>query len=155
MQRKASIAGAVVAGFPSPAKQYLGTPLDLNKLLVKRPAATYFIRIKGDSMVNAGIRAEDLLVLDRSLIPGARYRKSDVVFFGLERAGAPRQGDLFAAAEPTRPSKLYKAVDALNARYGRGMVFSAAEGIAKPWKMKRGKLSPRATTNWNELLVVG
>ena len=78
-----------------------------------------------------------------------------VVFFGLERAGAPRQGDLFAAAEPTRPSKLYKAVDALNARYGRGKVFSAAEGIAKPWKMKRGKLSPRATTNWNELLVVG
>lgn len=88
-------------------------------------------------------------------IPGARYRKSGVVFFGLERAGAPRQGDLFAAAEPTRPSKLYKAVDALNARYGRGKVFSAAEGIAKPWKMKRGKLSPRATTNWNELLVVG
>ena len=63
-------------------------------------------------------------------------------------------GDL-AAAEPTRPSKLYKAVDALNARYGKGKVFSAAEGIAKPWKMKRGKLSPRATTNWNELLVVG
>ena len=88
-------------------------------------------------------------------IPGARYRKSGVVFFGLERAGAPRQGDFFAAAEPTRPSKLYKAVDALNARYGRGKVFSAAEGIAKPWKMKRGKLSPRATTNWNELLVVG
>ncbi len=43
----------------------------------------------------------------------------------------------------------------MNARYGRGKVFSAAEGIAKPWKMKRGKLSPRATTNWNELLVVG
>ena len=44
---------------------------------------------------------------------------------------------------------------ALNARYGRGKVFSATEGIVKPWKMKRGKLSPRATTNWNELLVVG
>ena len=77
------------------------------------------------------------------------------MFFGLERAGAPRQGDLFTPAEPSRPSKLYKAVDALNARYGKGKVFSAAEGIAKPWKMKRGKLSPRATTNWNELLVVG
>ena len=71
-------------------------------------------------------------------IPGARYRKSGIVFFGLERAGAPRQGDLFAATEPTRPSKLYKAVDALNARYGKGKAFSAAEGIAKPWKMKRG-----------------
>ena len=82
MPKKASIAGAIVAGFPSPAEQYLGAPLDLNELLVKRPAATYFIRVKGD-------------------------------------------------------------------------LFSAAEGIAKPWKMKRGKLSPRATTNWNELLVVG
>ena len=82
MPKKASIAGAVVAGFPSPAEQYLGTPLDLNELLVKRPAATYFIRVKGD-------------------------------------------------------------------------LFAAAEGITKPWKMKRGKLSPRATTNWNELLVVG
>lgn len=70
-------------------------------------------------------------------IPGARYRKSGVVFFGLERAGAPRQGDLFTAAEPTRPSKLYKAVDALNARYGRGKVFSAAEGIASENGVKR------------------
>ena len=65
MPKKASIAGAVVAGFPSPAEQYLGTPLDLNELLVKRPAATYFVRVKG-------------------------------------------------------------------------VLFSAAEGIAKPWKMKRG-----------------
>ena len=73
---------------------------------------------------------------------------------GLEYAGAPRQGDLFTAAEPTRPLKHYKAVDALNARYSRGKVFSATEGIAKLWKMKRGKLSPRATTNWNELLVI-
>ena len=48
MPKKASIAGAVVAGFPSPAERYLGTPLDLNELLVKRPAATYFIRVKGD-----------------------------------------------------------------------------------------------------------
>ena len=69
MSKKASIAGAVVAGFPSPAEQYLGAPLDLNELLVKRPAATYFVRVKGDSMVNAGIRAGDLLVLDRSLTP--------------------------------------------------------------------------------------
>lgn len=71
MTKKASIAGAVVAGFPSPAAQYLGASLDLN------------------------------------------------------------------------------------ARYGKDKVFSAAEGIEKPWKMKRGKLSPRATTNWNEPLVVG
>ena len=43
------------AGFPSPAEQYQEPPLDLNELLVKRPAATYFVRVEGDSMVGAGI----------------------------------------------------------------------------------------------------
>ena len=57
------------AGFPSPAEQYLEPPLDLNELLVKRPAATFFVRVEGDSMINAGIRDKDLLVVDRSLTP--------------------------------------------------------------------------------------
>ena len=38
-----------MAGFPSPAEQYQEPPLDLNELLVKRPAATYFVRVEGDS----------------------------------------------------------------------------------------------------------
>ena len=57
------------AGFPSPAEQYLEPPLDLNELLVKRPAATYFVRVEGDSMIGAGISNGDLLVVDRSLRP--------------------------------------------------------------------------------------
>ncbi len=61
--------GAVMAGFPSPAEQYVERPLDLNELLVARPAATYFVRAEGDSMEGAGIRAGDLLVVDRSLEP--------------------------------------------------------------------------------------
>ena len=60
---------AVMAGFPSPAEQYVERPLDLNELLVARPAATYFVRAEGDSMAGAGIRAGDLLVVDRSLEP--------------------------------------------------------------------------------------
>ena len=44
MAGKAAVAGSVVAGFPSPAEQYLEPPLDLNELLVKRPAATFFVR---------------------------------------------------------------------------------------------------------------
>lgn len=40
MSAKAKVSGSVVAGFPSPAEQYLEPPLDLNELLVKRPAAT-------------------------------------------------------------------------------------------------------------------
>ena len=66
---KPKVSGSVVAGFPSPAEQYLEPPLDLNELLVKRPAATYFVRVEGDSMVGAGIRGGDLLVVDRSLRP--------------------------------------------------------------------------------------
>lgn len=69
MSTKAKVSGSVVAGFPSPAEQYQETPLDLNELLVKRPAATYFVRVEGDSMVGAGICDGDLLVVDRSLRP--------------------------------------------------------------------------------------
>ena len=69
MSKSAKVSGSVVAGFPSPAEQYQETPLDLNELLVKRPAATYFVRVEGDSMVGAGIRNGDLLVVDRSLRP--------------------------------------------------------------------------------------
>ena len=52
-------------------------------------------------------------------------------------------------------SRLYKAVDAINARYGKGKVFSAAEGIGpRSWQMKRSKLSKRPTTRWDELMTV-
>lgn len=69
MSHKAKVSGSVVAGFPSPAEQYHEPPLDLNELLVKRPAATYFVRVEGDSMIGAGIHEGDLLVVDRSLHP--------------------------------------------------------------------------------------
>ena len=90
-------------------------------------------------------------------LPGVRYRKTGIVFFGLEKPGAAHQLDLFADASAPAPrqSALYKAVDALNAKYGKGKVFSAAEGIGKKsWHMKRQKLSPRPTTRWDELMVV-
>lgn len=87
--------------------------------------------------------------------PGLRYRKAGVVFFGLEKPGYPRQADLFDATPPAERSQLYKAVDALNARYGKGKVFSAAEGMGpRPWQMKRDKLSRRSTTRWDELATV-
>ncbi len=63
------VAGDVVAGFPSPAAQYQEDPLDLNELLVHRPAATFFLRTVGDSMTGAGIWPGDILVVDRSLHP--------------------------------------------------------------------------------------
>ena len=87
--------------------------------------------------------------------PGLRYRKTGIVFFGLEKPGAPRQTDLFDSTPTTERSQLYKTVDALNARYGKGKVFSAAEGIGeRSWHMKRQKLSSRPTTRWDELMTV-
>ena len=71
MTAKAKVSGSVVAGFPSPAEQYQEPPLDLNELLVKHPAATFFVRVQGDSMVGVGIHDGDLLVVDRSLRPAS------------------------------------------------------------------------------------
>ncbi|WP_254276692.1 LexA family transcriptional regulator [Halomonas sp. 3H] len=59
----------VRAGFPSPADDHLEAEVDLHAYVVKRPAATYFVRAEGDSMVGDGIHDGDLLVVDRSLEP--------------------------------------------------------------------------------------
>ncbi len=59
----------VSAGFPSPAADYEEGKLDLNKFLVKNPAATFFVKVNGDSMIGAGIHPGDHLVVDRSLEP--------------------------------------------------------------------------------------
>jgi DNA polymerase V len=59
----------VAAGFPSPADDYVEKTLDLNELLVKKPAATFFARAQGESMLGAGIHPNDILVVDRSIEP--------------------------------------------------------------------------------------
>jgi DNA polymerase V len=59
--------GRLPAGFPSPADDYIEGKLDLNRHLIKHPAATFFVRVTGDSMIGAGIHSGDLLVVDRSL----------------------------------------------------------------------------------------
>lgn len=59
--------GRVPAGFPSPAQDYIERTLDLNELCIKRPAATYFVRVEGDSMIDAGICPDDILIVDRSV----------------------------------------------------------------------------------------
>lgn len=60
---------SVRAGFPSPADDYIEDYLDLNEYLVQHPAATFFVRAQGDSMINAAIRSGDILVVDRSVEP--------------------------------------------------------------------------------------
>ncbi|MCI2963794.1 translesion error-prone DNA polymerase V autoproteolytic subunit [Shewanella sp. N2AIL] len=59
----------IAAGFPSPAQDYVEQTLDLNELCIKHPAATFFVKVQGDSMIEAGIFSGDILVVDRSLQP--------------------------------------------------------------------------------------
>ena len=54
--------GGVSAGFPSPADDYLDDDLNLHTHLVKNPASTFFIKVKGHSMDNAGMSDGDILV---------------------------------------------------------------------------------------------
>ena len=59
----------VSAGFPSPATDFMENDIDLNKELSKNPLATFYIKVNGDSMINAGINNNDILIVDRSLEP--------------------------------------------------------------------------------------
>lgn len=59
----------IAAGFPSPADDFMELSLDLNRALVQHPAATFYARVKGTSMTDAGIEDGDLLVIDKSLDP--------------------------------------------------------------------------------------
>ncbi len=58
------------AGFPSPGDDMIEKPLDLNDLLIDNPTATFFVRVEGDSMEGAKIFSGDVLVVDRSIVPG-------------------------------------------------------------------------------------
>lgn len=55
-----------MAGFPSPADDHLERRLDLNEHLIRHPAATFFLRVEGDSMAGAGILPGDLIVVDKA-----------------------------------------------------------------------------------------
>lgn len=71
---------SVRAGFPSPAGDYVEGKLDLTEHLINHPAATYYIRVSGDSMINYGIFDQDMLIVDRSLEP----RQGDIVIVALD-----------------------------------------------------------------------
>lgn len=63
------LAPEIRAGFPSPAEEYLRESLDFNRDLIRHPEATFYGRVKGDSMLDAGIADGDIAVIDRSKEP--------------------------------------------------------------------------------------
>ena len=124
MAGKTRIVGSVVAGFPSPAEQYLEPQLDLNALLVKRPAATFFVRVQGDSMIGEGIHDGDLLVVDRSLRPAS----GDIVIaavdgeFTVKTYRKDRDGVRLEPANPDFPVIRLAPGQRLD-YFGKGMAF--------------------------------
>jgi DNA polymerase V len=85
--------------------------------------------------------------------PGFRYKKAGVVFLDLVPA-ARVQGGLFDRPDSPRSKARMWAIDALNRRFGRDTVSFAASGRRQAWKLKSEYISPRYTTNWDELLQV-
>ena len=63
------VKSGISAGFPSPADDFLDLSIDLNKEYVKNPSATFYGRVKGNSMIDAGLNDGDLLIIDKSMEP--------------------------------------------------------------------------------------
>ena len=95
---------SVPAGFPSPATDYCERKLDMNELCIQKPAATYFVRAQGDSMIDAGIFPGDVLVIDRSI--GASH--GDIVI-------AAVNGELTVKLLETKPQTRLVAMNSQHA----------------------------------------
>ena len=63
------VTSRVAAGFPSPAGDFIDKTLDLNEFLIRHPAATFFVRVEGESMIECGIHPGDILIVDKALEP--------------------------------------------------------------------------------------
>ena len=85
--------------------------------------------------------------------PGYRYKKAGITFLDLVAADRV-QGGLFDRPDDARSIRRMRAVDLLNARYGRGAVGFGTAGVRHAWGLRREFVSPRYTTVWDELLRV-
>lgn len=113
-------------------------------LSIPLPEATADTRI----LINWALR-----VLRRIYRPDFAYQKAGVMLSEL-RPRTTAQASLFADPDDDRGRQLMDTIDAINRRWGRGTLRSAAEGMKKPWQMKRQRLSAAYTTDWKGLPLV-
>jgi len=104
----------ISAGFPSPAEDYVENELDLNKMMIDHPAATFFVKVKGDSMMNASISDGDILVVDRAL----NIQKDSIVIafldgeFVVKRLSKDKKGVFLIPENPKyKPIKITSDMD--------------------------------------------
>lgn len=84
---------------------------------------------------------------------GYNYKKCGVVLTGLVQDDSVQQS-LFEKGDTVENKKIMSVLDALNSRYGRDTLRSAAQGYKREWKLRQEKLSPKYTTDWNDLLKI-
>ena len=113
-------------------------------LTIPLPEATADTRI----LINWALK-----ILRRIYRSGFAYQKAGVMLTDL-RPRTMAQASLFSDPEDDRSRQLMATLDVINQRWGRGTLRSAAEGMEKPWQMKRQRLSPGYTTDWAGLPVV-
>ena len=104
------LSNLVSAGFPSPADDYTEENIDLNEHLISNPFSTFFLRVKGESMLDAGIKHKDLIIVDKSL----RAKPGDIVIamidgeFTIKRLSI-KNNELYLKAEnPNYPDFRFK-----------------------------------------------
>jgi DNA polymerase V len=116
------------------------------------PFATATVAFPAPTAATPAILAAIRPAAARLFAAGRRYRRAGVLLCGIEPASGA--ADLFAGdPSETKGAKLSAALDAVNAKFGRGTVFLAASGTKRPWRMKRDMLSRCPTTRWSDLLV--
>jgi len=97
-----------------------------------------------------------LRILQRIYRPGYAYHKAGITLMEIVPRANLQFGLFLPANESAgRDDRLMRTLDAINGRYGRGALRLAAEGLEKPWQMRRERLSPRYTTDWAGLGRVG
>ena len=112
-----------------------------------------------DSATNATSQmlSSVLPAVDALFIKGRRYKKSGVLFYGLE-SEQMQQLELFAdenkVKQKERGERLARVVDSVNSQLGRNTLFYLSEGISRPWQMRREFLTPDYTTSWDDLPIV-
>jgi DNA polymerase V len=96
----------IEAGFPSPAQDYIDQKMDLNELCIHHPAATFFVRVSGDSMIEGGIRDGDVLIVDGALEP----RHGDIVIACLDDSLTVKRLELHPETRLVPMNKAYQPI---------------------------------------------
>jgi DNA polymerase V len=115
-------------------------------------AATVSTSVHPSTNATGELLKPAMVAVEKAYKPGFRYIKAGVELGQISPA-RERQIDLFAGRDMDKEERLYRAVDAVNGKYGSDTIHPLASGIKRNWKMKRDYNSNQYTTGWDDLLM--